>query len=110
VGPVLERLRGGGLEALVVMGHELLHEQYLGGVEGLEKLDTLVVLDTHHSALERVAHVVIPTRHLAEKSGHVTNHAGLVQVVEPAVEPAGEAIAEAEAFGRLARLMAGDRG
>jgi len=58
-----------------------------------------------HSALERVAHVVIPVRHAAEKSGHFTNHAGLVQAVSPAVEPAGDALAEAEAFDRIAAAL-----
>lgn len=103
--PVLDRLKGGGLDALVVMGHDLIDAQHLGGLEGLDRLDTLVVLDTHHSALERVAHVVIPTRHAAEKAGHFTNHAGIVQRIAPAVEPAGDAIPEAEAFDRIAAAL-----
>jgi len=102
---VLDRLNTGGLEALVVMGHDLLDAQHLGGIEGLERLDTLIVLDSHHSALERVAHVVLPARHAAEKAGHFTNHEGIVQAVAPAVEPAGEAVPEAEAFDRLAAAL-----
>jgi len=107
-GAVLDRLRAGGLEALVVMGHDLLAPQHLGGIEGLERLDTLIVLDTHHSALERVAHVVIPTRHASEKRGHFTNHEGIVQPLVPAVEPVGDAVADSEAFTRLARALAAD--
>jgi len=104
---LFDRLKAGGLEALVVMGRDLLHEQHLGAdaLELLGRLDTLIVLDTHHSALERVAHVVIPARHAAEKAGHLTNHAGLVQAVSPAVEPAGDALAEAEAFDRIAAAL-----
>jgi NADH dehydrogenase/NADH:ubiquinone oxidoreductase subunit G len=99
--PVLDRLKAGGLEALIVMGHDLLDPGHLGGIAGLERLDTLIVLDTHHSALERVAHVVIPGRHAAEKAGHLTNHAGLVQAIAPAVQAATETLPEAEAFARI---------
>jgi NADH-quinone oxidoreductase subunit G len=103
--PVLDRLKAGGLEALIVMGHDVLDPAHLGGIAGLERLDTLVVLDTHHSALERVAHVVIPGRHAAEKAGHLTNHAGLVQAIAPAVQAAGETLPEAEAFERIGRAL-----
>jgi len=102
---VWDRLRGGGLDAMIVMGHDLLDAQHLGGVEDLARLDTLVVLDTHHSALERVAHVVLPGRHAAEKTGTLTNHAGIVQRVVPVVEPRGDARAGAWAFRRLSRAL-----
>ncbi len=105
VAPLLDRLRGGGLEALVVWGHDLLAPEHLGGIEPLAGLETLVVFDTHHSALERLAHVVVPTRHLAEKSGHVTNHEGIVQAVSRAVPAPGDAIDDAEAFDALAAAM-----
>jgi predicted molibdopterin-dependent oxidoreductase YjgC len=68
-------------------------------------LDTVILLDTHHSALERVAHVVLPARVAAEKLGTLTNHAGRVQRVEPAVEPAHLAYAEGETLARLARAL-----
>jgi len=102
---VLDRLKGGGLEAMIVMGHDLVDARQLGGIEAFERLDTLIVLDTHHSALERVAHVVLPARHAAEKAGHFTNHDGLVQSLRPAVEPRGAAVAEAEAFDRIAAAL-----
>ncbi|NNL67105.1 MAG: molybdopterin-dependent oxidoreductase [Myxococcales bacterium] len=110
--PLIDRLTGGALDALVVMGHDLLAHEALGGTDGaseaLARLETLIVLDTHRSALERTAHVVIPVRHLAEKSGHVTNFEGVVQEVAPAVAARGETLPEAEVFARLARAMAGD--
>jgi assimilatory nitrate reductase catalytic subunit len=49
------------------------------------------VLDTHQSLLGRVADVMIPVRHAAEKHGTFTNHDGRVQRVQPAVEPAWDA-------------------
>jgi NADH-quinone oxidoreductase subunit G len=103
--PVLERLRSGGVDGLIVMGHDVLHPDYLGELELLTRLDTLIVLDTHRSALESVAHVVFPVRVAAEKHGTLTNHAGRVQAVRPAVEPAWEALSEGEVITRLAQAL-----
>ncbi len=105
LGPVLERLRGGGVEALLCLGHDLLHESLLGGTGPLEGLDSVVVLDTHRSELERVANVVLPARHAAEKHGTLTNHAGLEQRLQPAVEPAFQAWSEGELLARLGAAL-----
>ena len=103
--PLLERVRGGAVEALIVMGHDVLTPAYPGALEALQSVDTLVLLDTHRSHLEALAHVVLPARVAAEKNGTLTNHAGLVQTVEPAVEPAFEARSEGEALWRLGQLL-----
>jgi NADH-quinone oxidoreductase subunit G len=95
---VLAGIRGGTVRALLVLGHHLLDLLDPGELAGLEHV---ILLDTHRSALERVAHVVLPVRHAAEKSGTFTNHAGRVQRFEAAVEPAWEALSEGEVFGRL---------
>ena len=71
----------------------------------LENLDTLIVLDTQQSALQRVAHVMFPVRHLSEKFGTVVNAAGLVQRVRPAVEPAWEAHAEGAILARIGHAL-----
>jgi len=102
---VVERIRAGGVDALLMMGHDLLHEQFLGGTEALERLDTVIVLDSHVSAIERVAHVMLPTRVAAEKRGTLTNHAGRVQRVWPAVEPSWEAYSDGEVIARLGRAL-----
>ena len=75
--PLLERVRGGAVEALLVMGHDVLAPAYANGRAALEGVDTLVLLDTHRSQLEALAHVVLPVRHAAEKHGTLTNVAGL---------------------------------
>ena len=98
---LVDRIRGGGVDGLVVMGHDLLDPAYIGEPAALTHLDTVIVLDTHRSEMERVAHVVLPVRHAAEKSGTLTNHEGRVQRVCPAVEPAWEAYAEGEVLARL---------
>jgi len=103
--PLLERVRGGAVEALIVMGQDVLAPAYASGRSALESVDTLVLLDTHRSHLESLAHVVLPARHAAEKNGMLTNVAGLVQIVEPAVEPAFDARAEGEVLWRLGQLL-----
>ncbi|HXK24476.1 MAG TPA: 2Fe-2S iron-sulfur cluster-binding protein [Myxococcota bacterium] len=102
---VVERIRGGGVAGLIVLGHDLLDPRYLGGVEALERLDTLIALDSHVSELQRVAHVLLPCRVAAEKWGTLTNHAGRVQRVQPAVEPHAEAAAEGEWLMRLGAAL-----
>jgi len=101
----VERLRKGGVDGLVVLGHDLLDPAYLGDAEALSGLDTVVLLDTHRSPLERVAHVALPARHAAEKLGTLTNAAGRVQRVRPSVEPVFEACAEGEALSRIGRAL-----
>jgi NADH-quinone oxidoreductase subunit G len=103
--PLLERARGGAVEALIVMGQDVLAPAYAGGLDALTRVDTLVLLDTHRSHLESLAHVVLPARVAAEKNGTLTNFAGLVQAVEPAVEPAFEARSEGAALWRLGQLL-----
>ncbi len=102
---VAERIRGGAVEGLLVLGHDLLGAGYLGSEQELAKLDTVIVLDTHRSDLERVAHVVLPVRHAAEKDATYTNHAGRVQRTRPVVEPRFEALADGEALSRLGALL-----
>jgi len=100
-----ERIRSGAISGLVVLGHDALADGYLGGIDALARLDTLVVLDSHASDLQRVAHVLFPTRVAAEKHGTLTNHAGRVQKVEPAVEPAFDARSEAEVLAAIGHAL-----
>jgi NADH-quinone oxidoreductase subunit G len=102
---LVERLRGGGVDGMVILGHDLLDAAYLGGAAELEKLAAVVVIDTHHSELERVADVVLPARHAAEKLGTFTNCDGRVQRVCPAVEPAFEARYEGEILADLGEAL-----
>ncbi|HEY8121419.1 MAG TPA: 2Fe-2S iron-sulfur cluster-binding protein [Myxococcota bacterium] len=100
---VAERVRGGGVRALIALGHDAL--EALGGEAALAGLDCVILLDTHHSPLERAAHVVFPARVAAEKLGTLTNHAGRVQRVVPAVEPAFDAWSEGEVLMRLGQAL-----
>ncbi len=104
-GPALERIRGGGADGLVVLGHDILGDGGLGDPSVLDALDTVILLDTHESPLVTPAHVVVPTRHPAEKHGTLVNHAGRIQRVVPAVEPRFEALTDGEALWRVGAAM-----
>jgi NADH-quinone oxidoreductase subunit G len=100
-----ERIRSGAISGLIVLGHDALASGYLGGIDALARLDTVVALDSHASDLQRVAHVLFPTRVAAEKHGTLTNHAGRVQKVEPAVEPAFDARSEGEVLAAIGHAL-----
>jgi NADH-quinone oxidoreductase subunit G len=102
---VVERIRGGGVAGLIVLGHDLLDPRYLGGVDALGRLDTVIALDGYVSEMQRVAHVLLPCRVAAEKWGTLTNHAGRVQRVRPAVAPAWDAASEGEWLARLGAAL-----
>ncbi|UCE87387.1 MAG: molybdopterin-dependent oxidoreductase, partial [Deltaproteobacteria bacterium] len=102
---VCDALRSGSVAALICMGHDLLAEAYLGDASALAQLDALIVLDSQHSPLQRVAHAMLPTRHAAEREGPLTNHAGRVQRTRAAVEPAFEALAAGDVAFRLGREL-----
>ena len=100
-GSLRDTLRGGDLHALVVMGRSALDAGDLAGPEDLRDLDCVIYLDTHHSSLESAAHVVFPVRHPAEQAGSLTNAAGRVQRLTPAVEPPFDARSYGEVLWRL---------
>jgi NADH-quinone oxidoreductase subunit G len=101
---VADRIQAGAVRALIVLGHDAL--ALLGGEAALAKLDCVILLDTHHSPLERAAHVVFPARVAAEKHGTLTNFAGRVQRISPAVEPAFDAWSEGDVLVRLGHALA----
>ncbi len=97
-------LKSGTLVALIVLGAD--------GVVGaeaatlpLDKLETLVVLATHHNSLCEAATVVLPLTAWAEADGTFTNKLGMVQRVRAAVPPAGDALPGWEALSHLARRL-----
>jgi len=102
---VVDGIRSGAVEAVVMLGHDVIHREFLGDTAALDRLDTIVLLDSHVSPVERAAHVILPTRVVAEKLGTLTNCAGRVQRVVPAVEPVWEALAEGEAIARLGAAL-----
>jgi hypothetical protein len=66
---VVEGIRGGEVDAIVVLGHDVVHRDFLGDMAPLDRLDTIVLLDSHVSPIERAAHVILPTRVLRRRLG-----------------------------------------
>ena len=106
VGLIVERIRGGGLDGLIVFGHDLLDTAYLGGSDALARLDTVIGFDTHCSPMDRVAHVLFPVRHPVEKNASYTNSAGRVQRVRAGVVPAADVLDEGDILTRLGAALA----
>ncbi len=103
--PWLGRIRAGELGVLIVLGHDLLGATFLGSESPLEWVDTVILLDTHQSALMRIADFIFPVRHPAERAGTLTNYAGRVQHVFPAVDPSFPVWTEGEILIRLGSAL-----
>jgi predicted molibdopterin-dependent oxidoreductase YjgC len=65
----------------------------------------VIVLDVHASELRRVAHVIVPVRHAAEKLGTFVNATRRVQRVVPAIESAGEIFSDGEVLAKLGAAL-----
>jgi NADH-quinone oxidoreductase subunit G len=85
----------GSADLLAVHGEESV-------LRALEKVDTLIVQDSNHSALTDCAHIVLPGLTWAEKDGSFTNHAGRVQRIRRAMMPPEGTLTDGEIFVRLA--------
>ena len=95
------------LKALYVVGSEILEDtdDKNAILETLNKLDFLLVQDTHATELTRIAHVTFPSVTFTEKEGTFTNINGIVQKVNPAVPTPGLAKPDLDIFGGLAKAM-----
>jgi predicted molibdopterin-dependent oxidoreductase YjgC len=102
---IVERLRGGGLHGLVVFGSDFADTELAGELELLSDLDTVILIDTHQSALQRLAHVVLPVRHLVEREGTLTNCDGRVQRVRRVLEPRPGLLEEGALIARLGAAL-----
>jgi len=102
---VVDRITSGAVDAVISLGHDALQEGLLGSEEPLTGLDTVIVLDTHASELQRVANVIVPVRHAAEKHGSFVNEAGRVQRIVPAVESNWETYSDGEAIAKLGAAL-----
>ncbi len=94
-------LLGGDLKGLIVLGHELpLGEE---AQAKLAELDCLVVIADHEIGVAKQAKVALPASAWAENAGSITNDAGLVQRMQAAYEPVGQAKPAWEILSELAR-------
>ena len=95
-----QRIRG-----LFVMGEDILiSEPNVARLEaGMNRLDFLVIQEPFLNETSRFADVILPAAVFAEKEGVFTNSERRVQRVRKAVEPPGQARADWEILGDIAR-------
>jgi formate dehydrogenase major subunit len=101
----------GELKCLYIMGENpMLSDPDLHHVEkGLKNLEFLVVQDIFLSETAELANVVLPAGCYAEKDGTQTSTERRVQRWRKAVNPPGEAKADWEIFGMLAKKMGAEK-
>ncbi len=102
---MIEAAEKGDLKALYIMGENPLRSMPQQGrvKAALEKLDLLVVQDILETETVGIADVVLPGAAPAEKAGSFTNLEGRVQSFTPAVQPPGDAKADLEILGQVAK-------
>jgi NADH-quinone oxidoreductase subunit G len=71
----------------------------------LSNLDLLIVHNLEARPQFERASVVFPTTTFAEKDGTFTNHAGRVQRIQMAIEPAPDWLSDGEIFSRLLSML-----
>ncbi|HTE56494.1 MAG TPA: 2Fe-2S iron-sulfur cluster-binding protein [Kofleriaceae bacterium] len=96
-----EDLLEGEIKALLVLGHHLpLSDEAMARLAGLDAL--VVIADTEDGVTLR-AKVALASASWAEVAGTVTNRQGLVQRMQAAYEPGGQALPAWEVITRLAQ-------
>lgn len=104
---VMNAIDEGKIKTLFIMGENpMISDPDVNHVEhALEKVDFLVVQDIFLTETAALADVVLPASSFAEKDGTFTNTERRVQLIRKAVEAPGEAKADWEIFGMIARKM-----
>jgi predicted molibdopterin-dependent oxidoreductase YjgC len=99
------------LRAMFIMGENpMLSDPNLAHVEeGLRSLEFLVVQDIFLSESAQLAHVVLPAAASLEKDGSITNTERRVQLLQPVVQPPGEALPDWVILSQLAQRLAEKR-
>ncbi|BCS95237.1 hypothetical protein DSLASN_08690 [Desulfoluna limicola] len=102
---MIESAEKGDLKALYIMGENPLRSmpQQERVKAALEKLDLLVVQDILETGTVGIADVVLPGAAPAEKAGSFRNLEGRVQAFTPAVPPPGDAKADLDILGLVAK-------
>ncbi len=106
-GMMLEAARDGELEALYVIGEDVvsLFPDRTFAEEALARTGFLVVQDIFMTDTARMADVVLPGAGFGEKEGTFTNQEGRVQHVNRLIVPPGEARADWEIIASIGRAL-----
>ncbi|VFQ46578.1 molybdopterin oxidoreductase [Desulfoluna butyratoxydans] len=102
---MIEAAEKGDLKVLYIMGENPLRAmpQQQRVKAALENLELVVVQDILETETVNIADVVLPGAAPAEKAGSFTNMEGRVQSFTPAVPPPGEAKADLDILGLVAK-------
>ncbi len=90
-------------DAVFIVGEDLMRRTTKPArlAERLRKAGLVVMIDSFHSEMETVAHVVLPSVTFAERDGTATSMFGVVQRWKAAIAPLGESAAEREWIARI---------
>ena len=107
---IVEAVRGaneGTMRAMYVMGENpMMSDPNTTHVEkGLRKLDFLVVQDIFPNDTAALAHVILPAAASLEKDGSFTNTERRVQLLNPVLDPPGEALPDWQITSQLAERI-----
>jgi NADH-quinone oxidoreductase subunit G len=102
---LLGGLLSGNFASAFIVGEDLTQAADPEAVrDALQKLSFLVVQDSRVTETSKLAHVVLPATHFAEKEGTYTNRKGRVQKLNAALIPPEGALSDSEIFARLVAL------
>lgn len=104
---MIEKARAGELKAMVVVGENPVGSlpAHLDVAGSLKSLELLVCQELFLTETAALAHVVLPAAAPLEKTGTWTNEEGHLQMIRPAIEPAGESRPDWEILSTLSMLL-----
>jgi NADH-quinone oxidoreductase subunit G len=100
---LLYKLLSGDFAGAYIVGEDIIGGSDKDGKirEALGRLSFLVVQDVRMSETAKLAHIVLPAIHFAEKQGTYTNRKRRVQILNPALVAPEETLPDSEIFARL---------
>ena len=102
---IASAVRSGAIKALVILKENAMH---LGlSIEELEKMPTLIVMNTLPNEATKSASVVLPACGIAEKRGSMVNGKGRLQRLNRAIRPPGNARDDWEILRDLLQAIGG---
>jgi formate dehydrogenase major subunit len=102
----------GDLRAMVIFGEDVAQTDpnTTHVIRALESLEFLVVQDIFENETTRYADVVLPASSFLEKQGTFTNAERRIQLVQPAIEPPGDARTDFDILTTLSAALGHDMG
>jgi formate dehydrogenase alpha subunit len=102
----------GDLRAMYIFGEDVAQTDpnTTHVVAALQALEFLVVQDIFENETTRYADVILPASSFLEKQGTFTNAERRIQLVEPAIEPPGDARTDFDILTTISRALGHDMG